>query len=906
MAGPLLETKVRIPKRRRGGVARTQLSGRLNRGAESALTLVSAPPGFGKTTLLADWLATPTPGGRAAAWLSLDHRDNDPAVFWTYVVAALRTVVPGVGAGALSILQSPHAPTEAILSSLLNDLGALEVDVLLVLDDYQVIDTRDVHDGMAFLVEHLPARVHLVIATRADPALPLARLRGRGELVEIRAADLRFTTAEAATYLNEVMGLTLTAADVAALERRTEGWIAALQLAALSMQGRDDVTAFISGFAGDDRYIVDYLAEEVLNRQPEDVRHFLMQTSILDRLSGPLCDAVTGRPGGKATLVALERGNLFLVPLDDKRQWYRYHQLFADVLQSHLMDERPDGFADLHRLASVWFEQAGEPSDSIRHALAAKDFERAAGLAELAIPAMGRSRQEATVLGWLAMLPDEVVRVRPVLTTGLAGALLLGGRVDEVEARLSDAEWMLDEMKAVRAGPCAGSTKFVVVDDVQFRGLPGMIELYRAALALADGDVPGTVGHAQRARDLSAPDDDLCRSAASGLSGLAFWSGGDLVAGHRAYTECMAGLEQAGYIADTFGCAVALADIQLAQGHPGRAMRTYERALARGSGRGGPVLRGTADMYVGIGEVLCERNDLAAAKDNLLRGQELGEHTGLPQNPYRRRVAMSRILQAQGNLAGALDLLEEAERLYVGDFFPNVRPISALRARMWVAQGAIDRALGWARECGLSPEDDLNYLREFEHLTLARLLLARYRGGRADSTINEATQLLERLLRAADAARRTGSVIEILVLQAIGHQAAGAMPAALASLRRALTLAEPEGYIRIFADEGPAMAALLSAAARKGMNPGYLDRLLQAVERPGHGTPVEPGLIARLSERELDVLRLLGTDLHGPDIARRLFLSLNTVRTHTKSIYAKLGVNNRRAAIRRAEELDLL
>src|ERR1700757_3816707 len=444
MAGPLVEPNPHVPGWRRGLVVRPRLSERLSRGTESALTLVSAPAGFGKTTLLAEWLTVGAGGGRSLARLSLDQSDNDPALFWTYLVAALNTGAPGVGAGALSLLQPPEPPNEAGLVALLNDLDAISDDVVLVLDDYHVIDARDVQDGMAFLLEHLPPQIHLVIASRTDPPLPLARLRGRGELAEFRAADLRFTPGEAATYLNEVMGLVLTAADVAALEGRTEGWIAALQLAGPSMQGREDTAAFIDGFAGDDRYIVDFLAEEVLQRQPEHVQHFLLQTSILDRLSGPLCDAVTGQDGGKAKLTALERGNLFLVPLDDRRQWYRYHQLFADVLQARLLDEQPDDVPELHRRASRWHEQNGEPSEAIRHALAAGDFGRAADLIELAIPAMRRSRQEAAVLGWLERLPDEVVRVRPVLSVGLAGALLAGGQFEDVEARLLDAERWLD------------------------------------------------------------------------------------------------------------------------------------------------------------------------------------------------------------------------------------------------------------------------------------------------------------------------------------------------------------------------------------------------------------------------------------------------------------------------------
>jgi LuxR family maltose regulon positive regulatory protein len=904
MAGPLLETKLHVPRWRRSLVARPRLSERLSRGAESALTLVSAPAGFGKTTLLAEWVAAAAAGGRSVAWLSLDQRDNDPALFWAYLVAALNTV-PGVGAGALSVLQPPQPPNEASLVALLNDLDAISDDVVLVLDDYHVIDARDVQDGMAFLLEHLPPQIHLVIASRTDPPLPLARLRGRGELAEIRAADLRFTPGEAAAYLNEVMGLVLTAADVAALEGRTEGWIAALQLAALSMQGREDTAAFINGFAGDDRYIVDFLAEEVLQRQPGHVQHFLLQTSILDRLSGPLCDAVTGQDGGKAKLATLERGNLFLVPLDDRRRWYRYHQLFADVLHARLLDEQPEEVPGLHRRASGWLEQNGEPSEAIRHALAAGDFARAADLVELAIPAMLRSRQEAAVLGWLELLPDEVVRVRPVLSVGYAGALLAGGEFEGVEARLRDAEGWLDGATGIRQGSPAPAAEMVVVDDAEFRRLPAEIELYRAAQALVRGDGPGTVRHARRALELSPADDHLGRASAAALMGLASWASGNLEAGHSGYAECMAGLRRAGHIADTFGCAIALADIRRTQGRLGEAMRTYEQALQRATQQGGPVLRGTADMYVGMSELHRERDDSPAATQQLLRSQELGEHMGLPQNRYRWRVAMARIREAEGDLGGALDLLSEAERLYVGDFFPNVRPVPALRARVRVAQGELGEALGWARERGLSVTDDLSYLREFEHITLARVLLAQYTAKRAERSIQEATRLLERLLRAAEEGQRTGSVIEILVLQALAHQARDDIPAALASLRSAVTLAEPEGYVRIFADEGPPIASLLRAAAKQGIARDYVRRLLAAVNKAEDSTPASQGLIEPLSERELDVLRLLGTDLGGPDIARELVVSLNTVRTHTRNIYAKLGVNNRRAAVRRARELDL-
>ena len=910
MPAALLETKFYVPQLRRGQVPRPRLSERLDRGAASKLMLVSAPAGFGKTTLLTEWLAAgpAAPAGeRLAAWLSLDRGDNDPASFWAYVIAALRAVASGVGEGALALLQAPQPPPiETVLTVLLNDLGAITADIVLVLDDYHVIDARDVQDGMAFLLDHLPSQLHVVIAGRADPALPLPRLRARGELAEIRAAELRFTADEAAAYLNGMMGLQLTARDVAVLEARTEGWIAALQLAALSIQGRDDVAGFIAGFAGDDRYVVDYLAEEVLARQSGRVQAFLLQTSILGRLSGSLCDAVTGQGGGKGMLEALDRGNLFLVPLDDRRRWYRYHHLFADVLQARLLDEQPGQVPDLHRRASAWYEQNGEQSLAIRHALAAGDFGRAADLAELAIPAMRRTRQEATVRGWLEVLPNEVVRVRPVLSVNFAGALLVSGELKGVEGRLRNAERWLEPMTGDREEPSVPPAEMVVTDEEEYRRLPGTIEMYRAGLALARSDIPGTVRNAQRALELAPDDDHLCRASAAGLLGLVYWGSGDLEAGHRAYSACVAGLRRAGFVADILGCSIALADIRITQGRLGEALRTYEQALQLGPEQGGSVLRGTADMFVGMSEIARERDDLRAATQLLLRSQELGEHTGLPQNRYRWRVAMAWVREAEGNLPGALDLLNEAERLYVSDFFPNVRPVPALKARVWIAQGRLGEALGWAREQGLSVDDDLSYLHEFEHITLVRLLLARHEGERAEHSLHEATRLLECLLLATEEGGRTGRVIEILVLRALAHQALGDIPAALGSLERAVALAEPEGYVRVFADEGPPMTALLKAVAKQGIGRNYVRRLLEAASGAEHNGPTEQALIDPLSERELEVLRLLGTELDGPAIARELVVSLNTMRTHTKNIYAKLAVTSRRAAVRRAAELDLL
>jgi LuxR family maltose regulon positive regulatory protein len=772
-----------------------------------------------------------------------------------------------------------------------------------------VIDSKPVDEALTFLLEHLPPHMHLVIATREDPHLPLARLRARGQLTELRAADLRFTPAEATGFLNQVMGLNLSVEDIAALETRTEGWIAGLQLAALSMQGRSDAASFIQAFTGSHRFVLDYLVEEVLQRQPEGIQSFLLKTAILDRLCGSLCDAVTGREDSKGMLETLERGNLFIIPLDDQRQWYRYHPLFAEVLQARLLDEQPDQVFSLHQRASEWYEHNGSAADAIRHALAAKDFERAAILIEFAVPEMRRNRQGATVteLGWLKALPDELVRLRPVLSVDYAYALFGGGELEDVEARLRDAEWWLDTT--------ADTAGMVVVDEEEFQRLPGMIALLRAAHALVRGDMPETVKNARRVLDLAPEDAHLMLGGAASQLGLAAWTSGDLEAARRMTADGMANVRLAGYISAAIGGARVLADIQIAQGHLHEAMSTYERALQWATEPGAPVQRGAADMYVGMSDLHREHNDLKTATQHLLTSQALGEPAGLSPNPYRWCAAMARIREAQGDLDGALVLLDQAEHLYDSALSPNVRPIATRKTRVWVAQGRLGEALGWAREQGLSVEDDLSYLREFEHITLARVLLGRYQSDRADRSILEAMGLLERLLKAAEERGGKGSAIEILVLQAIAYHAQGDIPAALKPLQQALRLAEPEGYVRMFLDEGSSMLQLLREASAREIMPVYSDKLLAAFEaEPLRSSgesllptpPASKNLIEPISQRELEVLRLFKTELSGPEIARELVIALSTVRTHTKSIYSKLNVNNRRAAVKRAEELHLI
>jgi LuxR family transcriptional regulator, maltose regulon positive regulatory protein len=905
-AVPLLETKHYAPRWRPGQVSRPRLTARLTDGATRALTLVSAPAGFGKTTLLAEWLANAAPE-LVVAWLSLDASDNDPTLFWSYVIAALQKVRPAVGETALVMLRAPQPPPiESVLTSLLNDVAALDADLTLILDDYHVIDAQPIHDGLAFVLDRLPPRMRLVIASRADPPLALARLRVRGELTELRAAHLRFTPAEAAAFLRAATGLDLAADDVAALEARTEGWIAGLQLAALSMQGRADVAAFIRDFAGDDRYVVDYLVEEVLGRQPERVRRFLLHTAILDRLTGSLCDAVTGEDDGAAMLEMLERGNLFVVPLDDTRRWYRYHHLFTDVLRVHAMAAEPDQVPLRHLRASAWYEGSGFRAEAIRHALAAGDFGRAAELVELAALAMLGNSQEDTLHRWLAALPDDVVRARPVLSAYYAFALFGRDTLDAAEARLKDAErWLV--------GPTpleSSAVSMSVADQAAFRSLPGTIAVARAYHAGALGDLAGTVRHAERALDLLPEEDDLWRGAASALLGIAHWTTGALEAAFGRVAESVTRLRRTSYTRFQIFGAPILADIRVAQGRLHEAARIYDQALRVASAPGEPVW-GTADLYVGLAEIHHEWDDLETAARYLKESKALGEHAGLPQSRHRWFVAMARLREAEGNLTAALALLDEAERLYVPGPDPDLRPVGALKARVWLAQGNLAEALAWVRERRLTAADDLDYRHEFEHLTLARVLTAQC-GREGDPRLcREAVALLDRLLSAAEAGERTGSVIAVLVLQTLAHQARGDIAGAHAALERALTLAEPEGYVRTFVDEGEAMRALLGHAAANGPGSAYTRRLLSAFGEPAPFPStslqaVSAELVEPLTRREVEILRLIAVGLRNQEIADRLCLSVSTVKRHIANAYGKLGVGHRTEALVRAKELKLL
>lgn len=908
---PVVATKLHLPSLRRRLVSRTRLTEQLdvNVGDGQRMVLVAAPAGFGKTTVLTQWLSALDPSKRKVAWLALDSGDNELLRFLTHLVAAIQRAEPAVGVEALALLESGGATaTDAVLSSLVNDLDVVAGAMVVALDDYHVIDQADVHASVRFLLENLPAQVTLAVGTRADPPLPLSLLRARGELVEVRAKELRFTKEEAEQFLNDVMSLELDPTLIAALEARTEGWAAGLQLAALSARSRigdDDsggVAEFVEAFSGSHRFVLDYLVEEVLDQQSDDVRSFLLDTSVLEQLTGGLCDAITGRSDGQSMLETLDRDNLFVVALDGERRWYRYHHLFADALRSRLLAHDAERVGALHALASRWFAECGLLADAVGHAMASGNHEQAADLVELAVADSRRRRENRRLRDWLVALPDNVVRARPLLATYRGWSRLADGDFEGVEVWLAAAEAGLDAASppiAVALGPLAVASRD---REAEIRSLPAMIEVYRASVAQARGDVGGTVAHARQALELARPDDHFPRGAAAGFLGMAAWAAGDLGIAVETFSEAVTNLRAAGMVADELGATVVLADMWLARGRPNEARRLCERALSTADSHPGGVLPTTGDLHVGLADVLREQNDLKGAAHHLQVASELGEAASLLENRHRWYTTAAGLRLAQGDLEGALAMLDSAEALFLRGFYPDVRPIAATRARMHVLQGRLDEAREWMRSRRLAPSDPLPYVAEYTQLTVARLLIA-------EGEISEALALLDRLLDAAHDSEREGSLIEGCMVRALACHAAGDAASAAADLAAALRGGVPVGYRRLFLDEGPPMVELLAVVAQTASPEvgGHVEQLLAIARTPSlpHAV-VGPVVEEGLTDRELEVLRMLATELTGPEIANELYVSVNTLRTHTKHIFTKLDVKTRRAAVARGAVLGLL
>jgi len=907
----LLATKLNVPGPRAGFVARPRLAQRLDEGADRGLVLVCAPAGSGKTALLADWARS---GQRPAAWLSLDDADNDPARFWRHAVAALDRACPGIGERVGPLL-GPPAPAsfEGLVTALINELAAEPGagEMRLVLDDYHLIGSQPVHASLGFLLEHRPPGLGLVLASRADPPLPLARLRARGQLAELRAAELRFTAGEAAALLREAAGADLPDAAVTALTDRTEGWAAGLQLAALSLRGRADVAGFVAAFTGSNRYVLDFLAEEVLERQSEQVRAFLLETSVLERLSGPLCDAVAGRTGSQAMLEQVERAGLFLVPLDEVRGWWRYHQLFADLLRARLRQEQPGRVAALHRNAAAWCEEHGLADDAVRHAVAAGEMSRAARLIELYADALIFLRGEgATVQRWLAALPAGLAGSRPRLLLAQARLALLSRHVEAAEVALDAAERALAGAPGVADEPFEPSAGR---DASQLANVPAAIALGRAALAQLRGDAEGTAAFASRALAELGEGEWLLASHANGYLGVAEWLRGRLAEAEHALSSSI-GQWRAGQPTMAAWGSHLLGQVQRAQGRLDAAAGTYQQALEITAPPGRPALPGAGAAHVGLAEVAYQRGELDAALEQLTQGIPLCRQFVFTQPLATGLATLAWIRQAQGDAAGAREAIGEAGRAAPGQDVPGLlNPVPAQRARLLLAQGDPATAARWTQERGLAADDDPVYPREPGHLVLARVLLAQDQPG-------QALTLLGRLHAAAVSQGRAGSVIEADTLRALALAASGQETAAVAALAKALTLACPQGYVRVFADEGPPMAVLLgrliaaqrSGQAAAGVPLGYLARLLRAfgsehaVPDTGQVTAVVPGIVEPLTSRELEVLGLLAAGRSNQAIAGQLVVTLDTVKKHVSHVLDKLGATNRTEAVARARELDLI
>ena len=914
-ADPLLMTKLAVPSTRVSLVPRPRLSERLEEGLGPQLILVSAPAGFGKSTLLGTWASKLSGSGRPMAWYSLDSGDNDPAQFWRYFFTAIDLLQPGSGKTALALLRSPQAPPiESILTTLLNELVGLSTDAVLVVDDYHLIESQTIHEALTFLIDHLPPRMSLVIATRMDPPLPLPRMRARGEMTELRAADLRFTPEEAATFLNRVMGLELSAEDTAELEGRTEGWIAGLQMAALAMRDHADVSGFIAAFAGSNRYVLDYLAEEVLARQPEELQTFLLETSILDRMRAPLCNAVTGRADGQTALERLEHANLFVIPLDDERHWYRYHHLFVDVLRQRLRQEHPDLVSVLHRRACGWFERQGLVGEAINHALAAQDWEGAVRLIESNGIMVVLNRQVQTMLGWIDRVPEELVRERPALCTIRALALVLFNRPDAAEASLQEAERYLG------GNPTTD----------QARTILGRVAVTRAAIARSSGDLERCVAMGRRALELLPETESTGRAAARTNAALAYQASGDVApANERALEEVTASFHASGAQVMLLRSIDFLARLRTLQGRLRAAAATYEESAQVASGRDG--LRGTvnsAAYYVGLGDIHREWNDLDSAESHLRRGIDMftGTMSVDAEVVTHGYLSLARLQQARGRHADAQATLEEfADLARQRDFFSLLaaRGEAAL-ARLALVQDDLPAAVSWAEASGLGAYDEPSYRREEQYLTLARVLIAQGQLGPRNSYLDDALGLLDRLITVAQGAGRMGSVIEILALRALALQARQEWSESLPALESALTLAEPEGYVRVFVDEGAPMAVLLSEIfkrrrrgarnARQHAVSVYARRLLVAFESPhtnteplvGHAPESDRPMLDPLTAREREVLELIAENLSNREIADRLFIATSTVKGYVHSLLRKLEVDSRTKAISRARELHLL
>ena len=871
---------------------------RLDEGVTRPLILLSAPPGFGKTTLLSEWVAQ---NKQRVAWLVLDADDNDPVRFWSYFIAALQQIDAAIGSSSLALLQSPGATAlESMLRALVNEIDSLPEDwatklvpseieglragFILVLDDYHVIETPAIHQQLSFLLEHLPPHMHLMISTRADPPLPLARFRARDQLMELHETDLRFTRAEAVQFLNETMSLSLTAEEVAALETRTEGWIAGLQLAALSLRGREDLSGFVQAFTGSHRFVFDYLMDEVFARQTESVQSFLVQTSILERLNASLCNALTGRTDSQAMLEELERNNLFLTPLDDDRHWYRYHQLFADVLLHRLTEKSSIPLAELHLRASEWFENEALITEAVNHALAAQDWQRVARLMETASESLRQRGEIATLTNWIQALPESVRRSHPALCLTYARGLINVARYAEAETFLLEAEHWLE-----------GNAQ---VNDTRVDSLRGKALALRAQFANTRNEFTQAIELAQRAEQLLPSDDVSWRSAVLMVLAMALRFTSNWQRANERFQDAAALSESIGAYWNTLFALSSRGEGLEAVGQLRQAAQQFEEVLRLARVWRIPNAPRTGYAWVGLGRVRYEWNELDAALHDVQTGLERGQLAGVMDVLLRGYLALERIRKGQGDMDGALAALDQADLVAEKMGLSQVKVwISAQRVQIWLARGEMEAAFDWASHFAGEMQDAIY---PSVPIGLAKIWLSQREP-------EKALTLLDHALQSAQAVGRLGNAIHILVVQAIVYHAQVQPEQAFIRLEHAMELAEPEGYVRVFVDEGVPMARLLRRMLTRSPASEYIHKLLDALGEPANvNRPVARPLIDPLSQRELEVLRLIVEGATNKEIAGELVLTVNTVKRHISNIFSKLHVTNRVQAIAQARELNLL
>lgn len=879
MSTPILSTKLYIPSPRTKLVRRPTLVKQLSEGLPRKLTLISAPAGFGKSTLAGEWVAA---SQHPVAWLSLDEGDNDPARFLTYLIGALQTIVPTLGEGALRLLQTSQAPLplEAILTVLLNEITTLAERFILVLDDYHSIDAKAVHDTVSFLVAYLPPQIHLVIVTREDPPLPLARLRVRNQLAELRVAELRFTLTEVAEFFQEVIPLNLSAENIAALEARTEGWVAGLQLAAISMQGLQDTNDFIESFTGSHHFILDYLVEEVLHKQSDSIQTFLLQTSILDRFCAPLCDAVLldADATGQATLEAIENANLFIVPLDNERRWYRYHHLFAELLRQRLRrSATTTDVAELHKRASAWYEGDGLELEAFHHAVAAQDVPRAERLLKGTTMPLHFRGAALPVLNWLESLPTTTLDANPTLWVFYASALLFASRLTNIEAKLQAAETALQQSEP----------------NEKSRDLIGHIAVIRATLAVSQHKIDTILTQSRRALDNLHPHNLPVRTATTWAMGYAYYLQGKRVAARQAYTEALAISQRIGHFIITVMSTIGLGNLQEEDTHLYQAVETYHQVLEL---IGEPPLPVACQVHLGLARIHYEWNDLEAAHQHTLQSIQLARQLENTDRVVACDLLLARINIALGDMASASALVKRAEQTtHQHHFVYRLPDIAATQVALLLYENEVEQA------AQLVQSHDLP-------MSAARVYLAQ-------GKVTAALAVLDSWRHKVEAEGWADKWLKVMVLQAVSHHLQGDSEKGLLFLGEALALAEPNGFIRLFVDEGMAMAQLLSEANARGVMPEYTHNLLGAFQAtreshkaksPPNASPSPMHLIEPLSQREIEVLRLIALGFSNHEIGEQLFLSLNTVKGHNQRIFGKLQVQRRTEAVARARELGLV